>query len=583
MPLSLRRSFSLLAVYLKPQWRRSLLLALLLLVNTGLQLLNPQLLKAFIDTVLAHGLSLTLLTIALLFVGTSLLKQLAAIADTYLGEYVAWTATNQLRSDLVEHCLSLDLSFHKARTPGELIERIDGDIDTLSNFFSRLIVDLGGNALLLVGILVIFFRIDWSIGWGASLYVLIFLGVLVVMRRRLVPLWVAQRQASADFYGFLGEQLEGTAEVRANGATSAMMRRFILLLRAWFPITFKARMMTTGLTIVNFALISGGLLLTLILGVYLRGLHPATITVGTIFAMYRYAFLLIGPIWSIQNHLQDLQQVEACIQRLDELLRTTSVLRDGPGAHLAEGPLALEFEHVTFGYEPDVPVLHDLNFSMQPGKVLGVLGRTGSGKTTLARLIFRLYDTQQGCIRLGGVPVREACLPELRRHIGFVTQDVQLFQASMRDNLTFFNRALSDERILTTIADLGLSTWYQSLPAGLDTMLGAGGVGLSAGEAQLLAFTRVFLQDPGVIVLDEASSRLDPATAALLEQTLDRLIAGRTTIIVAHRLATIQRVDDILILDEGALREYGPRELLASDPASYFFHLLHVDLEGIQA
>ncbi|GCE15211.1 ABC transporter ATP-binding protein [Tengunoibacter tsumagoiensis] len=581
MLVLLRRYFALLARYLRPQWVGSLFLALFLFGNAGLQLLKPQLLKLFIDTALAHGVSLTLLLIACSFIGFALLNQGIAVADSYLGESIAWTATNQLRTDLVAHCLSLDLSFHKERSPGELIERIDGDVDTLSHFFSRLIIQLGGNILLLCGILAIFFRIDWRAGLGASVYALIFLSMLMVMRRRLIPLWVAQRQASAEFYGFLGERLEGTAEIRANGATTTVLRRFLRQFHTWFPITYKARMSETRIFLVNFAVIASSLVLTLILGAYLRSFNPAAITIGTIFAMYTYAFMLVGPIWTIQTQLQDLQQVEACIQRIYELFSTTSRLHDGSGATFGRGPLALEFEHVTFGYEGDVPVLRDLTFAVQPGQVLGILGRTGSGKTTLARLIFRLYDAQQGCVRLDGVSVQQTHLQTLRQHIGLVTQDVQLFQASVRDNLTFFNRGISDERILTALENLGLSAWYQSLPTGLDTVLPTGA--LSAGEAQLLAFTRVFLQDPGIIILDEASSRLDPATAALLEKALDTLFDGRTAIVIAHRLSTIQRANEILILEDGAVLEYGSYDKLAHDVSSRFFHLLQVGLEEVLA
>jgi ATP-binding cassette, subfamily B, bacterial len=579
MYLLLRRYFTLLATYLKPQWRRSLLLGLLLLGSTGLQLLSPQLLKTFIDTAQSHGLSRSLLTIALLFIAITLLKKLAAIADIYLGEYVAWTATNQLRSDLVAHCLALDLSFHKAHTPGELIERIDGDIDTLSNFFSRLVIQLGGSTLLLLGIVTIFFHIDWRAGLEGGIYIIAFLTIITTMRRRIIPLWVAERTVSADFYGFLGEHLEGTAEIRANGATHAVMQRFFLLLRRWFPITFKTLIATTQMGIVNFVLICGGIVFTILLGAYLHNVSPATITIGTIFAMYTYTVILIGPIWSVQRQLQDLQQAEACIQRIDELLCTTSLLRNGNNAPIPTGPLAVEFAHVTFGYEPEVPVIRDLSFTVQPGKILGILGRTGSGKTTLARLLFRLYDAQQGCVRLDNIPVQEAHLHEVRTRVGLVTQDVQIFQATVRANLTFFNPEISDERIMTTIAELGLADWYRTLPAGLDTLLGAGGSGLSAGEAQLLAFTRIFLCDPGVIILDEASSRLDPATEALLERAMNTLLTNRTAIIIAHRLTTLQRADDILLLHDGELLEYGPYELLAHDHSSRFSHLLSVGLE----
>jgi ATP-binding cassette, subfamily B, bacterial len=179
------------------------------------------------------------------------------------------------------------------------------------------------------------------------------------------------------------------------------------------------------------------------------------------------------------------------------------------------------------------------------------------------------------------VPIQEAHLHEVRKRIGLVTQDVQIFEASVRANLTFFNPEISDQHIMTTIADLGLSDWYHTLPDGLDTLLGAGGSGLSAGEAQVLALTRVFLHDPDVIILDEASSRLDPATEALLERAMNTLLTNRTAIIIAHRLTTLQCADDILLLHDGELLEYGAYELLAHDHSSHFSHLLSVSLEEL--
>ena len=172
-------------------------------------------------------------------------------------------------------------------------------------------------------------------------------------------------------------------------------------------------------------------------------------------------------------------------------------------------------------------------------------------------------------------------LDQLRHKIGLVTQDVQLFQASVRDNLTLFDDSIPDERIVRALVDLGLHHWYQSLPEGLDTILGPGGGGLSAGEAQLLAFTRVFLRDPGLVILDEASSRLDPATEQLIERAVDKLLRDRTGIIIAHRLATVQRADEILILDEGQIIEHGPRALLAGDRDSRFYSLLRTGLEEV--
>jgi ATP-binding cassette subfamily B protein len=212
---------------------------------------------------------------------------------------------------------------------------------------------------------------------------------------------------------------------------------------------------------------------------------------------------------------------------------------------------------------------------------LGLLGRTGSGKTTLARLVFRLYDPSAGRIALDGIDIDQPTLDVLRSRVAMVTQDVQLFQASVRDNLTFFNPGIPDERIHAVIEELELGDWYDNLSEGLDTRLETGGRGLSAGEAQLLAFTRVFLRDPGLVILDEASSRLDPATEQLIERAIDRLLRNRTAIVIAHRLGTVQRADEIMILRDGRIVEYGERERLAANPDSRFYHLLQTGLEEV--
>jgi ABC-type multidrug transport system fused ATPase/permease subunit len=233
---------------------------------------------------------------------------------------------------------------------------------------------------------------------------------------------------------------------------------------------------------------------------------------------------------------------------------------------------------------PPVPVLRDITFDLPPGRVLGLLGRTGSGKTTLIRLLLRLYDPDAGAVRLGdeaAVDIRHVTLHELRGRVGVVTQEIQLFNASIRDNLTFFDDEITDARIRAVLDDLGLTPWLASLPEGLETVLEADGGGLSAGEAQLLAFTRIFLRDPGLVILDEATSRLDPATEALIERAVDRLVADRTAVVIAHRLGTVQRADEILILEDGRILEKGRRTALAADPTSHFAHLLRTGLDEV--
>lgn len=235
----------------------------------------------------------------------------------------------------------------------------------------------------------------------------------------------------------------------------------------------------------------------------------------------------------------------------------------------------MELDGVGFAYRDGVPVLEGVTLHLPAGRVLGVVGRSGSGKTTLTRLLLRLADPTEGVVRVGGTDLREVRLAALRAQVGLVTQDVQLFNASVRDNLTLFGAVDADDaRLIEVLDSLGLGGWRRALPDALDTPLGPGGAGLSAGEAQLLAFARVFLRDPGLVILDEAASRVDPTTEARIERALDTLLAGRTAIIIAHRLATVGRADEILVLEQGRIAEHGARPALAADPRSRFARLL---------
>jgi ATP-binding cassette subfamily B protein len=295
--------------------------------------------------------------------------------------------------------------------------------------------------------------------------------------------------------------------------------------------------------------------------------------------------MLAEPLKSLREQAADLQQAAASLRRVDALFSQHPVvtIENGTSHPLPSGPLGVSLRGVSFRYADKANILHDINLEIAPGHILGVLGRTGSGKSTLTRLLFRLYDPGEGEIRIGNVNLNRADLSDLRKRVGLVTQDVQLFQATLRENLALFDARIDDEKIRAVLLELGLWEWVQSMPQRLDSPLQGGGQGISAGEAQMLAFARVFLKDPGLIVLDEASSRLDPATEMRMERALDRLFAGRTGVVIAHRLKTVQRADDILILEEGRVVEYGPRLRLAADPHSRFSTLLRTGLEGVLA
>ncbi|GHO76524.1 helicase [Ktedonobacter sp. SOSP1-85] len=486
-----------------------------------------------------------------------------------------------MRLDLTLHCLSLDQSFHQTHTPGELIERIDGDIALLATFFSRFVFTVLDRLLLLVGIVVVTFLADWHIG----LLLLAFVGLMITLQRPLqhvaVPHIQAVRQTSAELASFFEERCSSIEDIQGLGAQDYVMLRLNQLVRRLLRTTRVSRV--TGCffssTIqVGLALASATVLL---MGAYL--LRSGHMSLGTIYITYYYTALLTQNLFAISFQTHYVQRAIASLQRITELYDTPITIIDGPGRPLPAGPLPVKFHQASFGYTPEQLVLRDLSFELPAGRTLGLLGRTGSGKTTLTSLLCRVYDVEQGSIHLGGIDVRQVALSELRSRIGVVTQQVQLFHASVRDNLTLFDSSVSDDRLAQVLTGLNLTRWYASLPRGLDTIIAGSSMTLSSGEAQLLAFARVFLHNPSLVILDEASSRLDPVTEQLIEEASARLLVGRTGILIAHHLKTLQLVDDILILEDGMTREYGERRKLVADPTSHFSHLLRLGEAEVRA
>jgi ABC-type multidrug transport system fused ATPase/permease subunit len=581
MNLPFKAYWDLLSQHIRPQKGRFVLLSVLLLGSIGLRIFAPQIMRSFIDSALAGEALRTLTITALTFIAIALLQQVIAVSVTYVGENVAWTATNALRAELAWHALNLDMRFHNDHTPGELIERIDGDVTELATFFSQFALNLVSNGLLLIGILLALFLEDWRAGLGFTIYSILTIVILGRLKDIAIPHQKARRQAEAELYGFIEEQLAGTEDIRSSGAVDFSIRE---LFRHQGTILTHNRKAHFKRWIIENAMglaLTTGTLLAIASGYWL--FTAGLVTIGTVYLFVHYINLLEEPFWAMTHEIESFQTIGACVERLTEFRNFRPDVVDGTGVEIPARPLALAFEDVTFSYNGNDAVLSSLSFQLKPGAILGLLGRTGSGKTTLARLIFRLYDVKSGNIKVNDWDLRDAHLNTLRRSVAIVTQDVQLFRAGIRDNLTFFDRSISDDQILATLEEMELGDWYRSLPKGLDTELDTGSRSLSAGEAQLLAFTRVFMRNPGLVILDEASSRLDPATEARLERAIDKLLQNRTAIIIAHRLHTVHRADEIMILENGEVSEYGDRKQLAADASSRFYQLLQTGLEEVLA
>lgn len=581
------RHSNILSTYLRPQAGRVATLAALLFLGIGLQIIGPLVLRRFIDSV-AGGAETPLsqlLALAAVFLLAAAITQGVQIASTWLGEQVAWRATNALRRDLAEHVLALDMSFHTARTPGELIERVDGDTTALASFFSQFVIQILGGLLLMIAILTVMFRENAVVGGAMTIFCIAALVVLQATRNLAVGHYAAERQAWSELAGFVEERMGGLDDIRANGGGAHVMTRMNALADTLVSKGIAAQrrgiliFMTTNLT---FAV---GFALALCLGALL--FQRGEITIGTVYLLVQFTGMLGDPLIRIGQQLQGLQGASAGLSRIRQIQAIAPAIEDGPGADWRQhAPPRVTFENLVFAYDERAPVLRGVSLDLAPGQVLGLLGRTGSGKTTLTRLLFRLYDPTGGRIAIDGVDIRQATLAQLRGRIGLVTQDIQLFEATVRENATLFDPSIPDGRIREVLEEIGLGPWLARLPEGLDTVL-AGTGGVSAGEAQLIAFARVFLTDPGLVVLDEASSRLDPATDRLIERAMDRLLLpdetgeSRTAIIIAHKLATVRRADQILILEGGEVAEAGERAALAADPNSRFAQLLRSGIEEV--
>lgn len=584
MKVSYKQYLNLLFTYLRPQWLKVCIMAALLASDIGFQIINPQVLGYFIDAAQQHVTLTSLIWIALLFLTVVIIGQALATFANYVSTDVGWTATNSLRADLVTHCLRLDMSFHHTHTSGELVERIDGDIAVLSDFFSQFILRIVGTLLLLIGILIVLFLQDWRLGLVLALYSALAVFVMNRVQPITIPFYAAARQAAADFSSFLSERLASREDIRSCGAEAYVMRILYQKMRVILKTGRWSEVMGRVITGTSRLLFSIGTVLVFVLGAYL--FTSNLITLGMVYVLIRYTDLVSSNLLQLTIQLDSLQQSRASLQRIGELYYRASKVQD-PGvvaSEIAPAALEVEFQDVSFGYSTETPVLRNISFQLAPGEVLGLLGRTGSGKSTLTRLLFRFYDPDQGTILLNGRDIRTSRIADLRQQVGLVTQEVQLFHGTIRENVSFFDQHISDEKILEAIKNLGLWEWFQALPNGLDTEVsssGAGG-GLSAGEAQLLALTRVFLKNPSLVILDEASARLDPATEYFIENALNKLLQGRTCIIIAHRLSTVKRVDKILILEEGRISEYGIRQDLAADPRSRFSQLLLTEQRHVQ-
>ena len=563
-----------LAALIRPDLRRWVALGALIAVGSALSLAGPLVVRNVVDRA-REGTTVAIITrLAVTYFIIAVTAQAINVVVSWLATATAWHTTNQIRLRLTRHVLGLDHEFHRNHTPGELIQRVDGDVTSVSDFLGRVLTKAVGALFLIAGMLAILAVIDWRLSIGLLGYVLLAGWLVSRTRHRAVRESSDEMGSYARLYGGIEERLTAAEDLRANGAAAHAMSRFIedsastmrsgvrrerAFLRLWWVVQGGVAMGT------SVALLAGGALVA-----------SGSISVGTAFLLLQYVLLVERPLEEAVHELETVQKANGAMVRVIGLLGVQATVLDDGTTSPAPGALSIDLRAVSFAYGEDQPVLHDVDLHVDAGRSIGIVGRTGSGKTTVSRLLLRLVETSSGTLRLGGVPIADIALDELRRRVALVPQEVELLAGSVRDNVTMFDALPTDEAVDAALRRVGLDALADG---GIHRPLGAGGTGLSAGEAQLLALARVWLRQPDLVVLDEATARVDPGTERRLDAAVATMQAGRTVVIIAHRLSTLRRVDQIAVFDHGRLVEHGNRDALAGDDESRFHQLLALALD----
>ncbi|NLV74348.1 MAG: ABC transporter ATP-binding protein [Chloroflexi bacterium] len=562
------RIFRRLMEIARPYWGGMVLVFMFLAAGVLLDLIPPYLTRLLIDDALGgNGNAQMLLYVVLALLGVRILRVLVTIGSSLSTINVSSRFTSYIRDQLFSHIKNLPIEYFDKNQIGRLMTRINTDTSELQGLVSQIttfILDL----LLVIGIGVVLFSMSPSLG----LYVLIPTPFVIVaayfyyryMRPYFERVWIARWRLNAMLNTFLSgvrvvkafaqEGLENERYRSRNGQVLKSQLQVDLAWSKFFPF-------------LSFAFSAGGLIIWYAGG---RSVLEGKISLGMLMAFLNYLGMFYGPLSNLTNVSQTMNRFMTISQRTFEML-------DEEPQPEVDHPVAkpslvgrIEFDHVTFGYDPYYPVLKDLSFKIEPGEMIGVVGHSGAGKTTLINMLCRFYDVNSGAIRIDGVDIRQLSMDEIRKQIGLVLQQPFLFRGTIAENIAYGQPDASREEILVAAKAANAHGFITMLPEGYDTIVGEGGTGLSGGELQRVSIARAILHNPRILILDEATSSVDTETERQIQEALDSLVKGRTTIAIAHRLSTLYNADRIMVLSHGKLEEQGkPMELMESKGAFY--------------
>jgi ABC-type multidrug transport system fused ATPase/permease subunit len=557
----LKRLFS----HVQPYWKPLLLTAIAMLLATGLSLLPPLFQRAIIDGVLVTGDMSQLWKLIAGLVGVYALLQAVSMAEQYVRHVLGARFIFDLRVRLYAHLQRLSLAFFEQTSTGELMSRVTNDVEALENFVTHGITLTAVDLLRLLGASAILVAMEWRLALVVLIPVPFIALGLRYFNRYARPIYRQARDRLGDINARLEDNLAGIRVTQAFVQEEPELLRFSDASRQYYHQRVRSiRAWSTYFPALRFLALLGT---ALVLGFGAWMVANGQVTLGTLVAFLAYSTSFYEPLNRLTEIDNILQQAIAAGERIFELMDEVSDIQDAPDAvplETVEGDVT--FDDVHFRYKDGEEVLHDVDFHIAPGEVVALVGPSGAGKTSIARLLSRFYDPVHGRVLVDGRDVRDVQLASLRRHVAVVLQDTFLFNATVRENLCYGKPDATEEEIIAAATAAYAHEFIVQLPQGYDTEIGERGVKLSGGQKQRLALARAILADPRILILDEATSSVDAEAEYLIQQALDEVMKGRTALVIAHRLSTIRNADKIVALDGGRIREIGShQELLARD------------------
>jgi ATP-binding cassette subfamily B protein len=554
---TLRRMFPFFKNHRKALWSA----VAMVLARTAILVGLPLVFRQMIDTAVPSGRVSVVLMVAGAYLALLVAQGVLEYFQSLVVGFMGISIVNDIKQQLLQHIFTLSIRFFDQNKVGKLISRVESDTQRLFTVFSTVGLQLLWASLMIVISLAVMFAINWRL----ALYVLAILPVFAVcgfiIFFKMRPLFKKDRELYANITGFLGEHIPAIILLKNLNNLAWSRAKFEKLNqeRRWF--TIKIESLETVFWFVM--LVMPVLAIGAILWQSALWIELGVISIGTVWMFVQYVQAAIHPLFLISEQITELQKALGSAERIFEIFDTEPEVKDPreplPAKEFTD---SLDFKNVTFGYNPEKLVLKDVSFSIKKGTTVAIVGATGAGKTTIISLLARMYDPLKGAVTLDGIDLRKFRQADVWAKIAFVMQDIFLFPGTVLDNLRVLRTDIPDEQVKAAARALGVEEYISHMPDGYQTMLVEQGNNLSFGERQLLSFARALAFNPEILIIDEATSSVDPYTESKIQNSLNELLKGRTAVVIAHRLSTIVKADKILVMEHGQLQEEGTHEEL---------------------